>query len=273
MYQATHGGAFTSIKITPQATSDAWSASPKAILTQDSLTVYLLGMDSTDGKIYEYHASWAANEATWQASEIELSSTKNMPLGASNSVWPKTAGISWCQPAAGQDMHIMYYEDGSPYSMQIWTQDVTWTPDLTTAWPTITTAGLPDGTVNVLYTKSLSKSGGTAPFEWSLITAPAWLEIGLTTGILSGTSTSTGVFTVTVKLIDATGRSDEKVFSLTIKPVVEEGEPLPEDALSLSGSMDSFLGAMWWLFIFMATFIAVIDTVMNFRKSHRGGPL
>ena len=212
MYQASHGSGFTSVRISTLP-GTVYFTYPKAMLTQDSDDVWIMAMDTTDDEFYEWHASWAAVEATWQASENLITSVRYYAIGASNSVWPKTAGISWCQPATGQAMHIWYYGAGSPYPMQIWTQSVTWTPDLTTAWPEITTTGLDEGTYGELYSFGMSRSGGTAPFQWTIVSGPGWLEIGLTTGILSGTPPGVGTFVVEIQLGDAIPRTDTESFN------------------------------------------------------------
>ncbi len=65
----------------------------------------------------------------------------------------------------------------------------------------ITTTTLPAGTVNTPYSATVSATGGIPPYTWSLSGQPSWLSINATTGVLSGTPTTSGTtptFEVTV---------------------------------------------------------------------------
>ena len=68
----------------------------------------------------------------------------------------------------------------------------------------ITTTSLPNGTVSTTYTATLAASGGIAPYAWSL--AGGALPPGLTlssTGVITGTPTTTGTSSFTVRATDA----------------------------------------------------------------------
>ena len=81
----------------------------------------------------------------------------------------------------------------------------------------VTTSPLPAGTQGVAYSTTMSATGGTAPYFWS-ITAGA-LPAGLTLssgGIISGTPTSTGVFTATIQVTDNVGSHVSSSFQITI---------------------------------------------------------
>lgn len=83
--------------------------------------------------------------------------------------------------------------------------------------PTITTASLPDGTVNTAYSQTLAADGDT-PITWSLDSGS--LPTGLTLssgGTISGTPTVSGTFNFTVKATNNTG-SDKKALSIVISP-------------------------------------------------------
>ncbi len=90
---------------------------------------------------------------------------------------------------------------------------------LTSAGPDITTLSLPNGEVAVPYSQTLARSGGTAPFVWSL--ASGALPPGLTLsagGLLSGTPTMSGAYTFSVTVTDANGAgvSDTQSYTVTI---------------------------------------------------------
>jgi hypothetical protein len=241
MYQNAHNGAWTKVIIETKPGTDSWTY-PKVMISQGSTQVYIIGYHSTGDDVLEWNAAYNAVAGTWQASETIIAETHTgWGLGASNSVWPKTSGISWCQPKTGQAVHFRT-EDGSPDLMQIWTQSVTWTPDLTTDWPEITTAGLDQGTYGVLYSFGMSKSGGTAPFEWTIVSGPIWLSIGLATGILSGTPTGVGTFVVEIQLADVIPRTDTESFNLKINSAVTEGGSEPTEGFSAE---DLELASLW----------------------------
>ncbi len=84
---------------------------------------------------------------------------------------------------------------------------------------TVTTTSLPDGTVSVAYSASLTASGGTGKFSWSVSGLPDGLS-ATTAGAISGAPTKAGSFSVTATVTD-TGVSTavitaSKTFSVTV---------------------------------------------------------
>jgi Putative Ig domain len=71
---------------------------------------------------------------------------------------------------------------------------------------TITTTTLPTGTVTVAYNATLQSSGGTAPVTWSITvgTLPGGLSLNANTGAITGTPTTAGTSSFTVKATDST---------------------------------------------------------------------
>jgi len=68
----------------------------------------------------------------------------------------------------------------------------------------IAKASLPQGTQSVPYGQSLFASGGTTPYNWSLLSGslPAGLTLS-SAGLISGTPTAAGVFNFTVQVTDS----------------------------------------------------------------------
>jgi hypothetical protein len=62
----------------------------------------------------------------------------------------------------------------------------------------------------------LSASGGTPPYQWTATGLPPGLSIS-TSGVISGTPTVIGTFTVTATATDTVGTSGNTVFSWRIK--------------------------------------------------------
>ena len=84
---------------------------------------------------------------------------------------------------------------------------------------TVTTATLPGGTVKVKYSQSLTATGGTAPYKWSLATGsklPAGLTLNATTGLISGKPTKAATANFIVKVTDAKKQAASQALSITI---------------------------------------------------------
>ena len=87
---------------------------------------------------------------------------------------------------------------------------------------TITTASLPAGTVGQPSSASVSASGGTPPYTWSVSPSlPAGLSLDSTTGAITGTPTAEGTSSHTFSVFDSSTPKQvvQKALTLTIKPV------------------------------------------------------
>ena len=81
---------------------------------------------------------------------------------------------------------------------------------------TVANPGNQTGTVGVAKSLQLTASGGTAPYTWSATGLPTGLTINSSTGLISGTPSAAGTFTVTVTAKDSTGATGSAGFSWTI---------------------------------------------------------
>lgn len=84
----------------------------------------------------------------------------------------------------------------------------------------ITSASLPGGYLNVNYSSQLTATGGTAPYNWALLTGsslPPGLSLS-TSGVIGGIPTTVGTYTFSVKLMDGGSpqQSATKQFSIAI---------------------------------------------------------
>ncbi|MBB5339847.1 beta strand repeat-containing protein [Tunturiibacter gelidoferens] len=86
----------------------------------------------------------------------------------------------------------------------------------------LTTTSLPAGTQNTSYSKTLTATGGTAPYSWSIVSGslPAGLSLSASTGIISGTPTASGSFSITVAVKDSssTQQTANGAFTFNIAP-------------------------------------------------------
>jgi hypothetical protein len=80
---------------------------------------------------------------------------------------------------------------------------------------TITTTGLPNGTVGVAYSASLGASGGTGSYSWDVGGLPPDVT-ATSAGVISGTPSQPGPFTVTATVTDKSGTKASKSFAITI---------------------------------------------------------
>jgi len=69
--------------------------------------------------------------------------------------------------------------------------------------PEITTASLPEAILGQTYRAQLAAVGFTGPLRWQIATLPAGLG-GSADGVISGTPTATGTFTVNAQVSDGT---------------------------------------------------------------------
>ncbi|MFC4589263.1 fibronectin type III domain-containing protein [Sphaerisporangium corydalis] len=86
------------------------------------------------------------------------------------------------------------------------------------ASPTLTFAPPPAGQVGAPYSDQLTFSGGTGPYVWSVSAGslPPGITLNTGTGLLSGTPTTTGSSSFTIKIVDANNQSDTRAASLVI---------------------------------------------------------
>ncbi len=82
----------------------------------------------------------------------------------------------------------------------------------------ITTASLPAGTVGVAYSATLTASGGTPPYTWSLASGSLPAGLTLNSSAISGTPTAAGTANFTVQVFDSASPAANitKALSITV---------------------------------------------------------
>lgn len=113
-----------------------------------------------------------------------------------------------------------------------------------------TSSPLPTGTVGSSYSQTLSATGGTPPYSWSLVggSLPSGLSLG-SSGMISGTPSVVGTSSFTVRAADTTGLNSERNFSLSIEgsgPALES-QFLSQSVPASVQSGQGFNVSMTWL--------------------------
>jgi hypothetical protein len=83
---------------------------------------------------------------------------------------------------------------------------------------TVNPATLPNGQVGTPYSQTVSASGGTAPYTFTISSGalPTGLLLNSASGAITGTPTTAGTFTFTITATDATGCSGSRLYTVTI---------------------------------------------------------
>ncbi|MBL8211354.1 MAG: putative Ig domain-containing protein [Bryobacterales bacterium] len=85
----------------------------------------------------------------------------------------------------------------------------------------ILTTSLPGATLNTAYTTQISAAGGVPPYSWSILSgAPQGLSIN-NQGILSGTPTQAGTYSLQVQVRDTAGTTANRTFTLAVQSVLQ----------------------------------------------------
>lgn len=82
----------------------------------------------------------------------------------------------------------------------------------------IAPSSLPSGQVGTAYSQTFSASGGRAPYTWASSALPGGLQLGSSTGTLSGLPTVSGNFSFTVQATDSSGALAQSNLTLAISP-------------------------------------------------------
>jgi hypothetical protein len=116
----------------------------------------------------------------------------------------------------GQTYHYRAKGVGSPSGTTVYGTDATYVHAIGAL--TITTTSLPGACLASAYSATLQASGGTTPYTWSISsgTLPTGLTLAASTGVISGTPTTTGTSSFTVQVADAAAATATKPLSITV---------------------------------------------------------
>jgi hypothetical protein len=101
-------------------------------------------------------------------------------------------------------------------------------------------ANIPSGTTGSPYSQTFTQSGGSGTVTWSLSgTLPTGMSFDTTTGVLSGTPTQTGTFSITVTATDGNGCPGGRPYTLVVNRVA----PFTATALTVDAAGNSVFEA------------------------------
>ena len=84
----------------------------------------------------------------------------------------------------------------------------------------ILTTSLPEGTVGQTYDSTVSASGGTTPYQWSISSGslPSGLSLNTSTGEITGSPSSAGTTSFVAKVTDPSNNQATRTFTLQVLP-------------------------------------------------------
>ena len=159
-----------------------------------------------DGKVNQAYSetltATGTSPITWSIASGTLPSGLSLdPSTGVISGTPKTAGTSTFTVKATNN----YGNVSAPFTITVAASG---------SAPSITTASLPDGVSGKAYSHTLTATG-TTPISWAAGTLPSGLTMDASTGVLSGTPSASGSYTITITASNAIGK-DSKSFTLRI---------------------------------------------------------
>ncbi len=173
--------------------SQGWNRGTQQEKVNPALNIVTASMPNGDaGTAYSLNlgASGGSDTYTWAVSSGSLP-TDLVLNGNTISGTPTTAGIT--------NFTIEISDGISTATKKL---SLTINPMLT-----ISTISLPHGDPNISYTQSLTASGGSSNYTWSITdgTLPAGLSLNGSTGVISGTPTAVATSDFTIKVSDGIG--------------------------------------------------------------------
>ena len=185
------------------STSSTSAAGSTLTITSDSLPNDIVGT--------AYSSTLTATGGTTPYTLTVASGS--LPAGLSMS---KNGTISGTPTSAGQSNFTVQATDSSS-PVQEATKAFSVSTSSTGSTLTVTAALLPNGLVGTAYSSTLTASGGTTPYSWTLASGalPAGLSMN-SSGAITGTPTSSGQSSFTAKVTDSSSQPQTATKPLTI---------------------------------------------------------
>lgn len=138
----------------------------------------------------------------------------NLPPGLSLA---SSSGVLAGTPttAGSFQFRLQVYDSAGGIASQAFTISIA---DPPASKPSITTSSLPGGTVGSAYSATVSATGGTPPYTWSVSSGslPSGLSLNSSSGTITGTPSSANTFNFTIKVTDSANGTATQSFTITI---------------------------------------------------------
>ena len=199
----------------------SFSANPANVGSQTTLTWTVSNAFSmSTQQCYAFAQSGAPGASSWTG--LQLGTLSGGLFGGSTSITPTAAGTWTYALTCGGNESAMA-------SLTATIQPLTISPGT-----------LPGGTVGTAYSTALVANGGVRPYTWSLASGsslPSGLQLNASTGVISGTPSTSGTvgFTVQVKDSESSPYTATGTFSITIAalpPLTITSATLPNGTVS-----------------------------------------
>ncbi len=196
----TTSGTFTpTIQVTDTSSPKLTASKPFTITIQGGTALTITTTSLPGGKVGTAYSSTVKASGgvlpyTW--SIISGTLPTGLSLGAT------TGTISGTPSASGSFSFTVQVADSSAPQMKA---SQAFTVVIQSNGLTILTTSLPAGSKGAPYSATLTATGGTLPYHWSIISGslPTGLTLGASTGTISGTPTVVASFTFTVQVTDS----------------------------------------------------------------------
>jgi hypothetical protein len=199
---ATLATAFAACSSSPGAamTPALTSVSPNQGCQGQSLTVTISGTNLDDATAVSFGDGISANSFTVDSSGTQI--TANITIDSAATAGPMDVSVT--APGGTGTLPGGFTVMAAAPSSGLF----------------ITTASLPAGDVNVAYHQTLSASGGSGRYGWSITSGslPAGLSLKSTTGAITGKPNAAGTSAITFTVTDALGATASQTLSITINP-------------------------------------------------------
>ncbi|MDP2166799.1 MAG: putative Ig domain-containing protein [Thermodesulfovibrionales bacterium] len=220
------------------------AGAPPTGLTLNSNTGLISGTPTSSGiynfvvKITDYNGKTATKTLSITISDLQVTSTSmadgslgaiyNATLSAAGGTKPYTwvvsglpPGLSLVNPATGAVYGTPTLSGSFDISVQVTdaagrTASRSLSINISDLQITITT--LPDGSLNTSYSTTLTATGGTKPYTWSIVSGvlPTGLSHNANTGLISGTPSAAGTYDFIIKVTDNNSKTATRLLSITI---------------------------------------------------------
>ncbi len=183
--------------------------------------------------------------------DTTLNVAYSQTVSASNGTGAKTFAVSSGSLPTGLSLDANTgVISGTPSASGTYNFDVTATDTVTATGTTsytvvinplmvISPASLPDHTINVAYSQTVSKTNGTGAATFAVTSGalPTGLSINAGTGVISGTPTATGTFNFDITATDTVGSTTTKSYSIVMNPaIIVSPSTLPDTTINVAYS-------------------------------------